>query len=125
MCGMVLLKLTGQKIRSPMDANPELGTCCVCERTERVRTILQLHKISPTPGKGWGCFQCGIPMDGAIAVVCDRCFDAHGQKIGDALKFACKGYPAIDGRVPIGELQGEHEHLLSLHPELEDVGFPQ
>jgi hypothetical protein len=121
-----------------MDANPKddsaefespiLGSCCVCGRCSpevNVWTILSLHKKSPTPGRGWGCVQCGLAADGATAVVCDVCFDRLGQSVVGALRFACKGYPGSDGRVPIEELQGEHEHDLVFHPELENAGFTE
>jgi len=109
-----------------MDANfPSLGSCCICGGTEKVRTILNLHKKSPTPGRGWGCVGCGLAPDGAMAVVCDDCFERYGQGMPKALKFACVGYPGEDGRIPIGELQGEHEHNLAFHPELENAGFAE
>jgi hypothetical protein len=39
------------------------------------------------------------------------------------LRFACRGYPGKDGRVPIEELQGEIHHDESKHPELKDKTF--
>lgn len=95
----------------------DLGPCCICEGTKKVRNILHLHHKAPIAGRGWGCVVCHIPPDGAVAVICDHClalYHAHKAE----LKFACKGYPAIDGRVPIGDLQGEHEHDPKFHPEL-------
>lgn len=95
-----------------------LGTCCVCELTERVNNILMLSKLCPTPGRGWGCLQCHKEMNGAFAVVCDPCFSKHeGIDPETWLKFACVGAPATDGRVLITELQGEFDHVLALHPE--------
>jgi hypothetical protein len=92
-----------------MDAN--LGTCCVCgQNGVTVRNIYSLHQKCPTPGKGWGCVVCGLPSDGAIAVVCDEC-----HKRGAQLKFACAGYPGIDGRVPVESLEGYHDHDLTKH----------
>ena len=32
------------------------------------------------------------------------------------LRFACRGYPAADGRVPIASLTGTHDHDRSQHP---------
>lgn len=94
--------------------NPDLGPCCVCEvEGAQVRNIIMLNKLSPIPGKGWGCFACGLPQNGAVAVVCDDCLD-HGRE----LKFACRGYPGEDGRVPIEELVGEFDHNVLKHPEL-------
>ena len=95
-----------------------LGPCCVCEKKgPDVRNIMMLPGKSPTPGRGWGCAQCGLASDGASAVLCDDCMEAYG--IGKAaLKYACKGYPATDGRVPFGEIVGEHNHNIELHPEM-------
>lgn len=87
-----------------------LGPCCVCETTINVRNILMLSQKSPMPGKGWGCFQCGLPSDGASAVVCDDCLEKP-------LKFACRGYPGVDGRIPIEELTEKIEHDYAKHPE--------
>lgn len=87
-----------------------LGPCCVCETTKGVRNIINLDQKSPTPGRGWGCFACGLPADGANAVVCDACLEKP-------LRFACSGYPAEDGRVPIEQLAGRHEHDYMKHPE--------
>ena len=94
-----------------------LGPCCICESPKRVRNIIQLYKKSPKPGRGWGCLVCGLPSDGAVAVLCDPCFEQY--RVGQAiLKYACRGYPAKDGRVPISFLAGEHKHDLKLHPEV-------
>jgi len=83
---------------------PDLGPCCVCLRTgSEVRNLLMLERKAPMPGRGWGCFTCGLPFDGAVAVVCDGCLHAP-------LRFACRGYPAEDGRVPIESLTGSHQH---------------
>jgi hypothetical protein len=96
-----------------MDETIDLGPCCACSKTgPDVRNILMLQKKCPTPGKGWGCFQCGLPPDGAIAVLCDTCLETHAT-----LRFACRGFPATDGRIPIGELTGKHKHNLASHPE--------
>lgn len=90
---------------------PDLGPCCVCEKTgPDVCNILALHKLAPIPGRGWGCFQCGLPQNGAVAVVCDGCLEKD-------LRYACRGYPGQDGRVPIDQLQGDFRHDLARHPE--------
>lgn len=94
--------------------NPDLGPCCVCEvEGPQVRNIIMLDLESPTPGKGWGCFACGVPRNGAIAVICDDCLTQRRE-----LRFACRGYPGIDGRVPIEELQTEFHHNIVGHPEM-------
>jgi hypothetical protein len=94
-----------------------LGPCCICGGTRRVRNILMLSKKAPVPGHGWGCLACGLPADGASVVVCDRCCRLHSSDIVAACRYACRGYPATDGRVPIGELTGTHEHDMAKHPE--------
>lgn len=91
-------------------ANLQLGPCCVCETTVNVRNILSLHTKAPIPGHGWGCVQCGLDADGALAVVCDACLELP-------LKFACRGYPGKEGRIPIEDLTGEMEHDYVQHPE--------
>jgi hypothetical protein len=94
---------------------PPLGPCCACGQSgPAVRYILMLHRLSPTPGKGWGCFQCGLPMNGAIAVICDPCLFA-----GAEIQFVCTGHPADPDRTPIRELPpGEFDHNPRLHPEI-------
>lgn len=92
-----------------------LGPCCICEATgPTVRVLVSLNKLSPTPGRGWCCVVCEIPSDGALAVLCDECADRLEREpspdVASALKFACRGYPGTDGRVPYSELQGEFAH---------------
>jgi hypothetical protein len=99
---------------------PALGPCCICEGTEDVRSIIMLPLRGPVPGYGWGCVQCGVPPDGAIAVLCDRCLKVY---LADqaALRFACVGYPTAAERVPIADLpQEKFDHDLSKHPEREE-----
>ena len=95
-----------------------LGPCCVCESTVAVRNIVMLHQKAPMPGRGWGCVVCGLPSDGAIAVICDACHDHCGLDgtVTPAFRFACRGYAGVDGRVPIRTLVGRHEHDFSRHP---------
>jgi hypothetical protein len=88
-----------------MDENggPSLGPCCICETTEGVINIIMLDRRCVVPGHGWGCMVCGLPADGASAVLCDHCLERYQREPG-ALLFACRGYPASDGRIPIAEL---------------------
>jgi hypothetical protein len=100
-------------------AAESFGPCCICEGTVGVRNVLMLSQNSPTPGRGWGCVVCDLPSDGAIAVVCDACVgnaEAHGLTVSSLLRFACGGYPGWDGRVPIGQLAGTHDHDRTKHP---------
>lgn len=99
-----------------LSSEPELdfGPCCACGQSgPTVRNVLLLDRRGPMPGRGWGCFQCGLPMDGASAVLCDACLEANAE-----IKFARTGYPAEDGRTPIEALPaGEFKHNLAFHPE--------
>lgn len=86
-----------------------LGSCCICGREEDVHTIIMLSVKGLVPGHGWGCFVCGLAPDGASAVLCGTC--TLGWEDGtEALRFACRGYPAEDGRVSIEALTEAHEH---------------
>lgn len=101
-------------IEDELSQSETLGPCCNCEATAGVRNIVSLHKKSPIPGRGWGCLVCGLPMDGAITVLCDGCLAKFHQR-GEEPRLACRGYPAHDGRVPIGELTGTHQHDMRKH----------
>lgn len=95
-------------------SNTELGPCCACGRTgPTVRNLFCLAVKAPIAGRGWGCVQCGLPSDGAVVVLCDDCVSEEVEP-----RFACRGYPASDGRIPIADLTGEHVHNLDRHPEL-------
>jgi hypothetical protein len=40
---------------------PPVGQCCNCLRVTALRNMVMLHRLSPSPGKGWGCVVCGNP----------------------------------------------------------------
>lgn len=90
---------------SELDADtPRLGKCCICEQEgSSVRNLLMLSQRSPEPGTGcWGCFQCDLPMEGAVAVLCDPCTEKlHG---GEAIRYACLGAPSENRRIPLEQL---------------------
>jgi hypothetical protein len=91
----------------------DFGPCCRCGRCHDVRNILMLSRRAPTPGKGWGCVVCGLPADGAVAVLCDDCVAS-----GEGPRFVCTGYPATDGRTPIEETSDEpFDHDETKHAE--------
>lgn len=82
---------------------PNLGPCCACGKEgPDVRNIIHLPNPGPTPGRGWGCYVCNLPPNGAVAVICDDC-----QKAGRNLMFICTGYPATDGRTPLDQLSNK------------------
>lgn len=99
------------------DQLPSLGECCVCRKAgPTVRNIIALSKKTVAGDhRGWGCLVCGLPSTGAVAVLCDECFDKK-----PIIKFACVGYPYENKRIPIDELTGTHEHDLSKHPDLSE-----
>jgi hypothetical protein len=76
----------------------------------------------PFPGlrttrQGWGCLVCGLPPDGAYAVLCDTCKDGcFTNQV--TLQFVCRGWPVEDGRIPFGELSAEpFDHDMMKHAE--------
>jgi len=91
----------------------DFGPCCACEGLENVRNVLMLHVKGITPGKGWGCFVCGLPADGAVTVLCDSCMESKAKP-----RFAVDGYAIEKRRIPIEQLTVPHEHDLSKHREL-------
>jgi hypothetical protein len=95
------------------DDPPALGPCCICLGERGVRNVICLHFKAVVPGRGWGCVVCDLPADGAVAVVCNDCID-DWQAGAASLRYACRGYPATDGRVPIEALTVPHEHDLTV-----------
>lgn len=98
----------------------KLGSCCICERYEKVRTVILINRKCIVRGHGWGCTICHLPPDGAVAVLCDSCmqfFEAGLVKIN----LACAGYPQEEGRVPIEQLTEPHEHNHRIHAFYEDI----
>lgn len=93
-----------------------LGPCCICEGTSGVRNVIMLAFKGQVPGHGWGCVVCDLPSDGACVVLCDPCAKAWDED-GTPFRFACRGYPAEDGRVPIEELVERHDHDQAKHEQ--------
>jgi len=92
-----------------------IGRCCVCEKGgPKVRNIVMLHQRAPVRGTGWGCFVCGLPSDGAVAVICDDCLP--GIQAGGSPKFVCVGYPYQNDRLPFADLKTPaFDHDMSKH----------
>ncbi len=87
------------------------GPCCACGATcPTVRNFMFLEQKAPVPGTGWGCCVCGLPADGAVAVLCDACIAAKRPPV---LAFA--GYPSLKQFVAVADLVGEHKHDLGRH----------
>jgi hypothetical protein len=90
----------------------DLGPCCACgKEDETVRNVYLINKRAPVPSTGWGCVVCGLPPDGASAVLCDACHEANAD-----IKYAIVGYPAEKRRIPISDAPTEaFEHRLEFH----------
>lgn len=96
-----------------------LGSCCNCGKTgTTVRHVILLHKRAPEPGKGWGCLECGLPSDGAFAVLCGECILPWTRNETE-LKNAVAGYPYENRRVPYEQLTEPFEHNEEMHKEEE------
>jgi hypothetical protein len=95
------------------DSHTDLGPCCICNRLRPTVGIEMLAVKNEVPGHGWGCVICHLPFDGASAVICQDCIEGY-EANRLALRFACRGYPGIDGRVPRETLTIPHEHDLSV-----------
>ena len=83
----------------------DLGPCCICETYVGVTNILMIDKRGPVAGTGWGCVVCGLPNDGAAAVLCDGCMKL--VEAGAVPLLVCSGYPGEGKRVPYAELSDE------------------
>lgn len=95
----------------------EFGTCCACESEMEICGIVQLdYKVESE--SGWGCVQCGLSTEGAMAIVCGDCYDKYGEDIEDQIKYLMNGKK---GRISVPPVENRvtHEHNLSLHPEYE------
>lgn len=88
----------------------DLGSCCRCGKYGKsVRNILMIHQLAPTPGTGWGCVVCGLPTNGAVAVMCDACMYLEPLLV-------CVGYPYENVRRKIEFLADvPFDHDLSKH----------
>src|SRR5215831_10114492 len=103
--------------------NDALGPCCGCGTLVGVNAIVMIKRRCAVPGHGWGCFECGLPRDGACLVLCNACEDRFNQD-PDCITVACRGYPADEGRIPIAELpEGEFDHDMTKHRERTRFGL--
>ena len=90
----------------------DLGRCCACGKSgPEVCHVIALPKLAPVRGTGWGCFQCGLPMDGAQAVVCNSCLVTRAE-----IKEVVHGYLVEKRRIPIEELSSTRfSHNMAYH----------
>ncbi|MBG1268269.1 hypothetical protein [Nostoc sp. WHI] len=93
----------------------DLGTCCGCGCTgETVQNLVMLQKKAPVPGTGWGCVVCGVPSDGAVAVVCNDCL-ARLEIQPDVIKEVVYGYATEKKRYSLAALTEFFDHKDILH----------
>lgn len=105
----------------------DLGKCCQCGRQD-AGVLIMLHVKSPEPGIGcWGCVECGLPLAGAVAVICNQCAqtavgrEQAGQKHDAWPTNACLGSPRDNRRVPMSLLKERFDHDYSKHKD--ESGF--
>ncbi len=100
----------------------------MCDTLAQLPNLMMLHWRGPDSarGKGWGCFVCGLPSDGAMAAVCRRCipddWEPGQPRPGGEIRFACTGYVGEPGRIPLTELVEPFEHNMARHPEV-PIGY--
>lgn len=100
---------------------PTLGACCACGQDgPTVRNIMMLDFRAPVAGTGWGCIVCGLPSDGAIAVLCDACAERNAE-----IRDVCVGQPGDNVRTEIKTVQQPFGHDLSKHVVIPDYYSPQ
>jgi hypothetical protein len=105
-------KQKGRRVPPPDAATIDLGQCCACRGTENVRNIVCLPVRSLTPSYGWGCVVCGLPSDGAVAVVCDACLES-----GAPILDVCFGYPKENVRTARTSLTEPFDHDPAAHED--------
>ena len=91
----------------------DYGSCCICESKTDVRNIIQLdYKVALE--SGWGCVQCGLPAEGAVAIVCDGCIERYSDNIEGKIIYLMDGGQR---RIAVPPVEGciIHEHDLSRH----------
>lgn len=82
----------------------KFGPCCCCGQRPGTQ-IVSLPFYAPVPGTGWGCYICGLPQDGAVAVVCDACMQEERE-----IRYAVVGRAWQDRRIEIMDLVPGFEH---------------
>lgn len=90
------------------------GPCCACGENNGAYNIILLDRKAPQPGTGWGCIDCGLPQDGAIALVCDDCFAAD-----HVIRYVIDGRLYSGRRVSLADLPADaFAHDPDRHGEL-------
>jgi hypothetical protein len=91
----------------------DFGPCCACRRSgPTVRNLICLDLRAPVAGTGWGCVVCGLPSNGAVAVLCDACMGASADIVD-----VCHGYAATGMRSARAACTEPFVHDESKHEE--------
>lgn len=91
-------------------------TCCACGKQTTDRNILLANKKAPIPNTGWGCHICGLPADGAIATLCNDCFEKIlKDKNISIIKYVYKGFPENGELFSIEKLTEDFIHDETKH----------
>lgn len=103
-----------EQLTFPIDPlNPGFGPCRTCQKTPATMLLL-LAKEAPIPGTGWGCLDCDLPANGALAAVCDDC-------INQPIRWACLGSPNAGNRIAVAELKMPFGHKLKINPQIFNI----
>ncbi len=107
----------------PIDTlDVDVGPCCHCGKSgDDVRNVLMMPFEAPVLGKGWGCFKCHLPMDGALTVLCDTCLEAGKEPL-----YVVSGQLSDHYRVEIATFEKvPFNHDMSKHPEASPVDYEE
>jgi hypothetical protein len=91
----------------------DYGSCCACGKYNNPRNIITLSVKAPVPGSGWGCMQCMMPMDGAVAIICDECKESQAE-----IQWVVYDKIWLNERVLLSTCTEPFEHNVRYHPEL-------
>ncbi len=99
-------------IEAPADWGDDIrieGRCCACRERLPLRNVVCMSFRAPASaaGKGWGCVVCGLPADGAIAVVCDPCVQAGAPILDVCADYATQ--PERADAAPLKDTPYEHD----------------
>ncbi len=90
--------------------------CCSCfEVRSDVKNIACLPEKAPEPGTGWGCYVCGLPPDGALALVCDKCTKSADPNEGPEIEYVYSGKIGGSELTARKWLNGRQEHDAEKH----------
>src|SRR5262249_19623136 len=115
-CGVGRSARVRTKAMNDTQDRPDLGLCCNCQ-AQPALAVAWLRRRAPVAGPGWGCVVCDLPLDGAVAVLCDACADAL-EMCEQPPRFVCVGAPSENRRLPYTDLPaGAFDHDASKHTD--------